>query len=192
MPQPYRSVAGDTITYGPHTLTERPDLALHIAIIASLWGTIDDRIARLFVPLIGNCYLTVTAMFFAVASLSARLDILKTAARVRASKELYAELDGSLVPEIRARARERVPIIHGLWGISERHPDALISSPSFHERPTPRKTLVYKRNDFIEIERRHLLLLDHLDAYNERLWTAVLERVESSQQPQRPRPPPKA
>jgi len=135
---------------------------------------IDDHLVRVLVPIMGHNWVAAAAMYMALANLSARLDVLKAAAKSRLPKELYSELEGKVIPAVRSRSRERVRIIHDWWGIDDAYPDALIySEPLWQNMQQPNPMLVYKLKDFLDIERRHHVLIAYLDEFHNRVWAAL-------------------
>ena len=66
------------------------------------------------------------AMYYAIVSTSARMDTIAAAATERIGSSSLIEFE-KLLRTIRSRARERNTIVHSNWGISLKHPKAIVS-----------------------------------------------------------------
>ena len=66
------------------------------------------------------------AMYYAIVSTAARMDTIAAAATERIGKSALIEFE-SLLRAIRSRSRERNAIVHSNWGISLKHPKAIVA-----------------------------------------------------------------
>lgn len=107
-------------------LADRPDLAAQIGIIAALWSQIEFELGRLLGILLGTNIRLGLSMFFAIVSTTARIDAMMAVAAKRLRQDKLREFE-AILRKARSIARERNRIVHSKWGISERHPNALVS-----------------------------------------------------------------
>jgi hypothetical protein len=110
----------------PNALAKRPELAAQIGIIAALWSRVEMWLGVILGDFLGTEPKFGLAMYFAIVSTSARTDTIAAAATERLDARKMLEFE-KLVKTIRARARERNRIVHSNWGISAKHPDAIVS-----------------------------------------------------------------
>ncbi|MGA9868778.1 MAG: hypothetical protein WBQ75_20310 [Acetobacteraceae bacterium] len=185
MPQPVRPlIAAD---FSPRSMLARPELAAHIGVISAIWNEIDKRIATLLAALIGAEARVVIGMYQSLTSAPAQRAALSAAASLRMTSDQTKMLEIHM-KEIRKRGRERHAVVHGTWGVSDHHSDALIwADPKdriVHEinriddaraikqngrsthydilagiREEQTKWMVYKAEDFKDIEDRMTLAL---------------------------------
>jgi hypothetical protein len=108
----------------PSNLLSRPELSAHFAVILSLWAAIDESLMSLLigtVPKKGETLnAAIPAMYYAFANMTTRLDIIAAAIRLQRPK-FFEEFQIKIIPEIRRRAKERVPFAHGRWVIWAKH-----------------------------------------------------------------------
>jgi hypothetical protein len=110
----------------PNALANRPELAAQIGIIAALWSRVEMWLGVILGDLLGTQPKFGLAMYFAIISISARVDTIAAAAAERLDASTMLEFE-RLVKLIRARARERNRIVHSNWGVSSKHPNAIVS-----------------------------------------------------------------
>jgi hypothetical protein len=124
MPQPLRPPY--QLNIDPETLNERPELAAQIGIIAALWSRVEMWLGILLGDLLGAEARYGLAMYYAIVSTTARMDTIAAVATERIGKTELSEFE-KLLRAIRSRARERNAIVHSNWGISLKHPKAIVS-----------------------------------------------------------------
>jgi hypothetical protein len=110
----------------PNALADRPQLAAQIGIIAALWSRVEMWLGVILGDLLGTETKFGLAMYFAIVSTSARADTIAAAAAERLDAPMMLEFE-KLLKIIRTRARERNRIVHSNWGISLKHPNAIVS-----------------------------------------------------------------
>ncbi len=108
----------------PLKLLERPNLAAHVAVIASLWTKVEIELGKLIIFVSGNPK-EGAATFNALKSAGSRGDVIRAIAQLRLDKDEIKQLE-DLLKEYRRIAGERNDIIHNLWGISDDMPEALL------------------------------------------------------------------
>ncbi len=170
----------------PLKLLERPNLAAHVAVIASLWTKVEIELGKLIIFVSGNPK-EGAATFNALKSAGSRGDVIRAIAQLRLDKDEIKQLE-DLLKEYRRIAGERNDIIHNLWGISDDMPEALLRVnaeeiisnlahvvASFYRGGTPPQAafrekrpipVVYKGKDFIETEKRITSLVSKIHQFH--------------------------
>jgi len=117
-------------------------------------------------------------LYLALTGTSAQREVFRAAARTYLHRHGQTTLD-ELLKEKNARAKERNPLVHGIWGTADSYPDALLlSDPAratqemaelmynlnmksqlmekriLYQQLVSAKIMIYNANDFIQIERR--------------------------------------
>lgn len=103
----------------------RPDLAILIARVATTWTWVEEALGRLFVQVLGTHARTGLMMYQALSSTAAQKAVLRAAAADRLTPEMQQKLEAAL-KDFQSAARRRNAIVHGLWRLSDDHPDALV------------------------------------------------------------------
>jgi hypothetical protein len=173
----------------PNTLADRPELAAQIGIIAALWARVEMWLGVILGDLLSTQPKFGLAMYFAIVSTSARADTIAAAAAERLDATAMAEFE-KLLKSIRARGRERNRIVHSNWGISEKHPDAIvsvatddqikfwhISSRNIEDKPgaweqalwRELKPTAYKMSDFLQTRERLNMLIGDIQEFRKLL-----------------------
>lgn len=134
MPQPLRRVKKDATYFtGPEAPVMRPDLAPLVAAVISHWSFIERdlgvTIGRVMHVEVAGAALS---MFYALGSTRTRIDALNGAVEVTLEPNVIV-LYERVMKEVRACARERNAIAHGLWGWSDDLPDALLLVEQYTE-----------------------------------------------------------
>jgi hypothetical protein len=124
MPQPLKPPY--ELNIDPMTLADRPELAAQIGIIAALWARVEMWLGVILGDLIGTEPRFGLAMYFAIVSTSARMDTLAAVVAERPMSVNPNKFE-ALIKKVRACARERNRIVHANWGISLKHPNAIIA-----------------------------------------------------------------
>lgn len=160
MPQRFR---GNGIGWGPDTILDRPSLAPLAANVCANWVLIEEDMAWLFSLLMGvdlpnsesgdpQFHPIGSQIFDAMNNLQQRLDLLLRLLKWRKLDEKTSEFQNLLEGKIRKQAKERNAIAHGLWGVNESEPDALILVGS------DGLSFIYKKRDFEQASKRILEL----------------------------------
>ena len=105
--------------------------------------------------------------------MTTRLDIIAVAIRLQRPK-FFDEFQTRIIPEIRRRAKERVPFAHGYWVIWDAYPNGLILRPILDFKY--QKPMLYTMKDFEEIESRLQGLRDTINNFSKRSSPSAQER----------------
>jgi hypothetical protein len=126
MPQPLRQwVPTD---FSNEVLTNRPDLAVGIARVSAAWTYLETEIGLLVAIALDTEARVGVAMYLALTGSAAQDRVLAAMVQLKLTEPMQVEfLD--FLSEIRTRASERNNIVHALWGVSDKLPDALINCP---------------------------------------------------------------
>lgn len=174
MPQPLQPPYD--VTFGSYdALRARPELAAEIGIIIAMWAEIECGLGLLLARLMGADAETGITIYNVIRSDAGKLEVLGQIAKERFGGA-YSEEVKLLSEKLRARSLERNRIAHGLWGISQAHPDALVHlepkdklrwRSAIYASPTrlggeeaPRvlslqpQLMIYNKRDFLEIQNR--------------------------------------
>jgi len=125
MPQPLKKWVSD-ISWQPKDLDKRPELALKIAQVGAAWSQLDLQRVHLLMALLRNGAPTGVRMYLSLSG-SASQEAVLTAAFGNFLPDSTQKMFESLMRDIKARARERNRIVHGIWGVSDDYPEALIN-----------------------------------------------------------------
>lgn len=161
-------------------LVDRPKLAARIGVICSLWTEIEDQLAFLFVLGMQTDPAIACSVLGEVVSLSVKLDMIRTALKLRFPEEAFQPFD-KLSRDLKAAAKKRNRIIHGLWTIHEEHPTALLRLDGITD---PKLRIEkYELRDFAEIELR--LVQQNVDL--RRFYESLLPYLQRTEREQRER-----
>lgn len=160
MPQPFK--VDHVIQFGPNTVLERPALAAEIRNVCANWNLIEQQLMMLYALLMGD-YLpkqlpgfapsthpVAHQIFDALNALNPRIELLEKMLAWRASKDEVKNFKEVIWPGLRKHFSERSMVAHGVWGICEAYPDALILVPIYGNR------MIWKKTDFQDVSRRIL------------------------------------
>jgi hypothetical protein len=187
MPQPIHYSHVITVNFLPASLAERPDLAVHIAVISALWNEIEAQIAVFLASLLGTEGKTVMSVFVALQSDVAKRRAINSIVLLKLSAEDRAKFE-KILTRVYERYFERNKVVHGSWGIGPDYPDKLLWSdvqntnllaveliqlPGEENADARRdlilamqkKVLVYGLKDFLDIEERLKLVSSELGAF---------------------------
>lgn len=152
----YPLKAGNFTNFGPRTILGRPDLASLIGCICADWSYVEYSTASFYSLLMG-VYIDIVPgyeppthpvarqIMDALPSNHAKLDLLdRLATWVIKDEDLLADVK-SVIKKTRGSSKERNKVAHGVWGVSEAEPDAVILITPFGHK------MVYKKNDFEKI-----------------------------------------
>jgi hypothetical protein len=178
MPQPIRDVS---VHSGPNVMLQRPDLAAQLGNICAHWNRIDHELLSLYGLVMGTymepqynfappSHPVAYQVFDELHALGPRLDLLVRLLGLRAEKSEAEFFRDKLQKSIRKRFSERSLVVHGHWGLSDEHKDALILMPIFD---VPQ---IYKLADFKEISKRLNDLLSELSAFSYPIYERLRQR----------------
>src|SRR4051794_16816693 len=98
-PQPL--VGKHRVEFGAWALVQRPELALKIAIISAAWNEIDHLLDGFFIRLLHADAVTAAAIYAALRTPNARLDVIAAAGKSNMSAPLSQRFSGELLVRIR-------------------------------------------------------------------------------------------
>lgn len=111
--------------FDPECIKQRPILAAHIGTIAAMWAQIETSLGNLLSKMLGTDAGVGTAMYLAIVSEQARTAALEAAAKEKLPSE-FKEKFSALIKSLKSPRKKRNIVVHGLWAISDGHPDSLI------------------------------------------------------------------
>lgn len=123
MPQPLKRKT--RINFDPAAIEKHPNLAAQIVSISNQWNSIEEMMSMLLSQLLKTDRRMGIALYFSVASLPLRLELIRKAARLMVGSDRLAIIE-DICDEVRKRSQERNKIIHSQWATSADFPDALI------------------------------------------------------------------
>ena len=182
MPQPFDPNKQHQLT--PDAMRLRPEMAVQVASIASLWSFTEMLQGQILAHLVRGDPAAAAALYTAMKSLPGqRQGILEVARAVSVDKGVRAELD-QIFKVAKNRASERNEVVHGLWGISDLHPKDLIhctveSALTLHARTHDARhysgaTLEELDANIDNVSIRHL----KLSRYTESDFTEISKRID--------------
>ncbi len=121
MPQPFKG----EWTHDNNTLLQRPELAIKIAHITSLWAQAEFGLGMLFSKILETDAVTGTAMYLSLISEAARDSAIQAAAKEKLSPDQLERFQ-RLLNELKGPRRQRNTVAHGCWAISSEAPQSLI------------------------------------------------------------------
>jgi hypothetical protein len=104
-------------------LKERPALMAHVGAVTALQSELEQWLGRLFVRLLGAEARLGTAIFLSLRSEAPQRDAISAVADLRLEPEMAKKVS-SFLADLR-KSRERNEVVHGIWGVSDDHTDAL-------------------------------------------------------------------
>lgn len=169
MPQPL--IKDDGLNFNPEAVKARPQLAVHVAVIAGIVTNIEMVAGTFVAAMLGEDAELGSTAFLAIENEGSRLAVMRALAERILAPEDIAGLN-NIFKKLRERRPDRNIVIHGVWGTSPHHPDALIyidprdfihwmasqvtSTLKNKQQPVSvwTKAKVYVEQDFIDIENR--------------------------------------
>ncbi len=144
---------GISVTSGPGITLKRPDLAALIGCICSNWAFVESSLSHFYAHLMG-IYLdsppgyeppshpVAYQIFDEIQTIRSRVQLVKRLVDwvIKDDKQKNDTLD--VLEKLRKAGKGRNKVAHGVWGICESEPEALILLPSFGHK------LIYKKSDF--------------------------------------------
>jgi hypothetical protein len=165
MPQPLKSA---TVLIDENIILERPEMAAELGNICAHWSRIDSALVGLYSVLMGVYspgrsnpsrligHPIASHVFDTLSALGPRLDLIVRLCKWHADKADAEYFERILRPKIRKAFAARSELVHGLWGTSKKHPNALILYPTIE------KPVAYKLKDFQDVSDRLALLYREL------------------------------
>lgn len=128
MPQPIKVQCN--LKESPDIFLERQELSAHICAISFLFNHLDFLLGLLLAEVLGAKWEPALDMYLALRG--AKEDALKAAVLKRLSEEDQKEFL-KILDIYGDRAGERNSIVHGMWLLSDKHPDSLIHTETKHD-----------------------------------------------------------
>lgn len=107
------------------TISNRPDLALKVMEVISIWSSVDSEILSLATELLKADYVAVASMLNAIVSAEARAAAIANAAQAVMSDEDFA-MFLKIRDTTKASRKKRNEFAHHIWISSDDLPDALL------------------------------------------------------------------
>ncbi len=147
-----------TVQVNARSITQYPELAVRIGIIASTWAEVEDWLARLFILGMQTEPAVAAVVLGNVFSIHVRLNIIRSTLGLR-FRESDLQPFGRLSERISKASGDRNRVVHGMWTTHKDHPNALLRLAGITD---PKLSIdKYVLNDFLTIE--HRLVGLHLD-----------------------------
>lgn len=144
---------GESVSYGPRTLLQRPELAALIGCACADWAYIESSLIWFYGLLMG-VYLpehpefeppthpVARQVLDELQSIHAKVNLVKRLADWVIKDEAQKKNALSVLDKLRKAGEGRNLVAHGVWGICESEPEALILIPTFGHQ------IIYKKRDF--------------------------------------------
>jgi len=144
---------GESVSYGAGTLLKRPELAALIGCACAEWAYVEASIGMFYGHLMG-IYLPSNPEFEPpshpvaiqvmdeLQSIHAKINLVKKLAAWVIKDEAKSKDALAVLDKLRKAGEGRNKVAHGVWGICESEPDALILLPAFGHQ------MIYKKHDF--------------------------------------------
>jgi hypothetical protein len=144
---------GESVTWGPRMLLQRPNLAAMIGCVCAEWAYVENSLVMFYALLMGtylprhpefepSLHPVALQVLDEVQSINAKVNLVKKLADWMIKNEEQKADVLAVLEKLRKSGVGRNLVAHGVWGISESEPDALILIPIFGERQ------IYKIRDF--------------------------------------------
>ena len=109
----------------PYALQERPILAARIGIITVTWSEIERLLGMLLADMLGSDKPLGMSIYLGMQSEGPQRTIIKTVAEAKMPPEVADRVNAHLA-SVRDSSPGRNKVVHGVWGIANELPDALI------------------------------------------------------------------
>ena len=202
MPNPYR---GGHALWNVDTLTQRPELAMHLGVIAGMWSVIEAQLGHVLATILHSDALVGMTIYSVIKAEGARLDAMDAIASERLSPVDYATFI-ALQKAVRSVGKQRDVLMHNIWAVSEAHPKSLVlhdvrkwtafaaSSRAENQTTNPdghkkiydamiASSMEYKEQDFLAIQRDVKALYFQLLEFAMRLGTQGQQPANESRPP---------
>jgi hypothetical protein len=126
MPQPLSRVKSvRSITWGAYALSQRPDLAAIVLSCIAQWAQAEIKLGSLLGALMRSDKAIAVSMYLRLTNAEARRSVLDAAAATSLNDDDYT-LFATAMKAIKPIRDRRNDFAHGLWGITNEIPDALL------------------------------------------------------------------
>lgn len=144
---------GESVSHGPRTLLQRPELAALIGCACADWAYIESSLTMFYGHLMG-VYLpkhpefepplhpVALQVLDELQSIHAKVNLVKKLANWVIKDEVQKKDVLSALDKLRKAGEGRNLVAHGVWGICDSEPEALILLPTFGHQ------MIYKKRDF--------------------------------------------
>jgi hypothetical protein len=160
-------------------LRQRPTLAAAIGLITAMWADIEHELGLIMASILGIDAPLGIAIYLNLRSEGPQHKVLKTAAKTRLPAKGAGEIV-RFVESLPGRGKARNDIVHGLWGVSDKHPDHLIwlsKSDSMQARSQDKRwvgtNITIKSTDIASMANRPRFMI-----YEERDFTNISTQLE--------------
>lgn len=196
MPQPYKGA----FSCSPDALEDRPELARHIGVIASMWTYLELQLVELLSAMLNIEAPLATVMCVAIRNDGARDAAIKAAAEYSLNETELGDFE-DVIEKMKTPRKQRNDVVHGLWGITRNSKSKLIwidprLAASFHAhlskltKPYDRRLvtstnkittkmfgaiMAYTEQDFLEIEAK---IKEAEEALSQFRWNVLQQQSE--------------
>lgn len=146
-------LVGDQVFHGPRTLLKRPELAALIGCVCADWAYIESSLTMFYGHLMG-VYLpkhpefeppthpVALQVLGEIQSIRSKVSLVKKLADWIIKDEVQKKDVLSVLDRVQRAGEGRNLVAHGVWGVCESEPEALILMPTFGH------LMIYKKQDF--------------------------------------------
>lgn len=170
MPQPLKTPV--PLFFGPSIVMQRPELAVHIANIANMWSQVETMQGLVLASMLRSEASLVISMFTSLSGAAAKNAVFQAVADEKLTLDQLKRLE-QIIKDTKKAGSQRNDVVHGCWHIADKYTDALIwrdprdaaaeyaelisaasTQSLFDMTKLGRNTLIYKKRDFQDIERK--------------------------------------
>jgi len=176
MPQPIRDKL-TTLRFERDAVVQSEKLAAHFLCAVNEWSRTEGTLGVLLGQILNVRYAVATEILGAVVNFTARLDVVRAAAKARL-EQVRSEETCALMDQARRRAGERNDLAHGIWGVSSDYPARLLRCP-------PDKAFsIVNRHYEVGMTPREVLdeLKPHLELWDDKSFDEVQRRFRTLQE----------
>jgi hypothetical protein len=94
-------------------------------VTVAIWAEIEHGLGILLTDMLGTDAKLGLAIFFAMRTEGPQREVIKATAEQRLPPEMAAKVV-KFVTDLRDRTKGRNAVAHGIWGLSDKHPDELV------------------------------------------------------------------
>lgn len=179
MPESTIPQAGASVLAAPKSLLHRPKLAALIGTIVAEWSYIEQSLAYIFnvaaagkpSPIGGHSIDPIaSAIFDTLVGFPARISVVKSVIKLRASDELKNEFN-ALHNKMLKRSKERNTIAHACWNISDQYPDDLVTFD------IDGSWIIYTEKDLSDILERTVEIRNQVNDFSVRFGNSEKKQV---------------
>jgi hypothetical protein len=177
MPQPYDG----PVNWAAEAILQRPALAIKVAAVSAAWSMVEHDLEFFYAFLMSKwtdevpdnefvpTHPVALLTFSTLQTLNAKLDLLRSLGEWALTSDQASHLRDVLIPRIRARAKERNIVAHGVWGVDAGLPDRLILIKTFGSNSA------YNEADFDAIRTRITTVLSEIRQFEQSVMASVQE-----------------